>query len=136
MSATRYPRRALELEPTFMFLRLIPNPGAFNAIVADRDLALDAFVERHRHTLQTVYAQERNDMTLECASQAAAELWRYLRFLLSWTDDLVATSPVSDGAGLTATVPRPATGISCRPPMAVAGKHGAMALTSHQARTS
>ncbi len=127
MSTINSKRNPLHLEPTLIFLNLIVNQEAFNAIIADRNLAVDAFVEKHRHTLRALDAQAGDGMDVAQASQVAAELWRYLQFLLSWTDDLVATSPVSDDAGLTTTAPpRLATGISGRLSAAIAGQRGAM----------
>lgn len=79
------------LDPTFLFLNLIPNQAAFSAIVGDRNLTLDDFAAKHRHTLHAHFAQRDNDLDSEWASQAAAELWRYIQSLLSWTDNLVAT---------------------------------------------
>ncbi|TCT24141.1 hypothetical protein [Thiobaca trueperi] len=79
------------LDPTFLFLNLIPNQAAFSTIVADRDLAVDEFAVKHRHTLLAHFAQTDNDLDGEWASQAAAELWRYIQSLLSWTDNLIAT---------------------------------------------
>lgn len=73
------------LEPIFVFHRLVQDEQALDSVVADRRLEREAFVERHRCTIERHYAAEGRHLEEATTRQLADELWGYLQYLMSLT---------------------------------------------------
>lgn len=79
----------MHLDPTFVFFSLIPNQAAFDAIIADRNLTIEAFADKHHDTLREHFARTGKGKDVEHAYQAATQLHGYLQSLLERTDALI-----------------------------------------------
>lgn len=69
----------LNVDPTTLWDTIVSNPVAKASILTDRQLGLEAFVDKHSQTLHAHYAQTGDDLDVQDARTAAAALWRYIQ---------------------------------------------------------
>ncbi|MBK1716202.1 PAS domain S-box protein [Thiocystis violacea] len=67
--------------PARIFSEIASDPDTKAAIIADRTLDFEAFVNKHSQTLRAHYAQASQDLDEEDARAIAATLWRYIQYL-------------------------------------------------------
>ncbi len=95
----------LDLDPTTIWSAIASNPLAKTAILADRHLGLEEFVDKHSQTLHAHYAQAGDDLDVEDARAAAASLWRYIQYLQRIRSLVAAPDPAPAIPGAATPVP-------------------------------
>lgn len=69
------------VDPAQIFRDIASDPEMTTAILADRHLGLETFVDMHSQTLRAYYARAGEDLGEEYARAAATALWEYIQDL-------------------------------------------------------